>query len=203
MKSENTHDNWEATWNSRMAALSEFFGPSADKVFHATIPFHLGSDLGGQADVVFFPSYIGGFAYVTSEMSGEDVGQIEGDFSSYELAICTRSENQKAPDIISRLARYTCDARLIAGESMDIGDFFGDDSIRALLFCHPEGGPISFELNRRKCGVLLCIGITKDELEMKIKKGSDALISLLKKNGVFPFTEPNRKSVYSKPWYKF
>jgi hypothetical protein len=199
----NTEDSWELTWNARLAALSRFLGPSADKVYHATIPFNLGADIGGAADVVLFPEYCGGLAYVTSEMSGVDVGQVEGEFASYELMICTRAETPKAADMISRLACYTCDAALSAGESMDIGTFFDDDSIRAFLFCHPLDMPLIYELNLRKCGVLLCIGITKDELDFKMKKGSGALLEHLKKSGVFPFTEPNRKSVIPKPWYKF
>jgi hypothetical protein len=199
----NTEDNWKLTWNARLAALSQHLGPAADIVYHAAIPFHLGADLGGAADVVVFPEYSGGLAYVTSEMSGVDVGQVEGEFSSYELMICTRAETPKAADIISRLGCYTCDAALAAGESMDIGAFFDDESIRAFLFCHPFDRPLVFELNQKKCGVLLCIGITKDELDFKTKKGSSALLELLKKSRVFPFTEPNRKSVIPKPWYKF
>lgn len=135
-------------------------------------------------------------------MTGEEVGQIAGEFESYELMVCTRSEDKKAPEIISRLARYTCDAKLTVGETMDIGEFFGDRSIRAFLFCHPEDVPVRFELNQRSCGVLLCLGITKDELDLKMKNGSESLLALLKEKGVFPFTEPNRASVVSKPWYR-
>jgi hypothetical protein len=197
MSTEKAGD-WEKTWDERLVALSSFFGKSGDRVYHATVPFQMG----GQADVVVFPSYRGGIAYVTADLTGEEAGQIPGDFESYELMICTRAEEQKAADIISRLARYTCDAKLIVGETMDIGEFFDDRSIRAFLFCHPEEGPVRFDLNQRPCGVLLCIGITKDELDLKMTKGSDVLLTLLKENGVFPFTEPNRVSVVSKPWYR-
>ena len=197
MSTEN-QDDWQKTWDARLAALSNFFGPPGDRVYHATVPFQLG----GQADVVVFPTYRGGIAYVTADLSGEDTGQIPGDFASYELMICTRAEESKAADIISRLARYTCDAELHAGETMDIGEFFGDRSIRAFLFCHPEDLPVQFELNQRSCGVLLCVGITKDELNFKMKKGSDALLAILKEKQVFPFTAPDRPSSLAKPWYR-
>jgi Suppressor of fused protein (SUFU) len=198
MSNENTDGDWQKTWDARMDGLSRHFGKPADSVYHAVVPF----SLGGQADVVAFPGYRGGIGYVTSELTGEEVGQIAGEFESYELMVCTRSEEMKAPEIIARLARYTCDAKLMAGETMDIGGFFGDRSIRAFLFCHPDDAPVCFQLNQRSCGVLLCLGITKVELDLKMKKGSDVLLALLKEKGVFPFTEPNRSSVVSNPWYR-
>jgi hypothetical protein len=190
--------DWEKVWDARLRALSRHFGKRGDMDHHALIPFYLG----GNADVVPFPGYRGGVAYVTSEMTGEDVGQIPGPFGSYELMVCTRAENAKAAEIISRLARYTCDARLEASQTMDIRDFFGDGTIRAFFFCHPEDEPIRFELNGQPCSVLLCVGITSDELEFKMKKGPEALLTLLKDKGIFPFTEPDRASVVSKPWYR-
>lgn len=198
MSRETVNDDSQKTWDARLGLLSHHFGQPGDAVFHAVVPFHVG----GQADVVAFPRYCGGVAYVTAEMTGEDAGQIPGEFESYELMICARSQNNKAPEFIARLARYTCDAKLKAGETMDIGQFFGDRSLRAVLFCHPQAEPVRFELNGRACGVLLCVGITKDELSFKMKKGSAALLALLKKNRVFPFTEPNRASVKPRPWYR-
>ncbi len=191
-------DSWEKTWDSRLGALEQRFGKSADHVYHGVLPFAFG----GEADVVVFPAYQGGIAHVTAEMTGEEVGQVRGEFASYELMICTRTKNDKAADLISRLARSTCESRLLAGESMDIGDFFDDRSIRAILFCHPEEQPVVFEVNQRRCGILLCVGITKDELDLKMKQGSVVLLELLKAKGVFPFTDPNRTSLVSKPWYR-
>ncbi len=198
MSKDTANDDWKKTWDARLTALERHFGKPEDRVHHAVIPFNLG----GQADVVAFPGYRGGVAYLTTELTGEEAGQIPGEFNQYELMICTRSEDKNAPEMIARLARYTCDAKLIAGETMDIGTFFEDQSIRALLFCHPEEEPVRFELNSISCGVLLCLGITKDELDLKTKKGSEALLILLKEKGVFPFTDPNRVSVASKPWYR-
>jgi len=198
MSTENQNTEWQKTWDARLTALSLHFGKPSDTVYHAVIPFYLG----GQADVVAFPGYRSGIAYITAEMTGEDAAQIPGEFDSYELMVCTRTEDKKAPEIIARLARYTCDAKLEAGETMDIGGFFGDRTIRAFLFCHPNDLPVRFELNQRSCGVLLCIGITKDELDLKKRNGSPALLALLKEKSVFPFTEPNRTSVTPKPWFR-
>lgn len=198
MSTDAANGDWQKIWDARLAALAQHFGKPADSVYHAVVPFYLG----GQADVVAFPGYRGGIAYITTEMTREDVGQIPGEFDSYELMVCTRGEDAKAPEIIARLARYTCDAKLAGGETMDIGDFFGDRSVRAFLFCHPTDQPVRFELNERSCGVLLCIGITTDELQFKMERGSQALLALLKERDIFPFTVPNRASVIAKPWYR-
>src|SRR5690349_22316432 len=45
----------------------------------------------------------------------------------------------------SKLARYTCDAELKAGETMDLGTFFEDSTIRALLFTHPQEEPVHLD----------------------------------------------------------
>src|SRR5581483_10269840 len=118
MNTDSAKDDWQRTWDARLSALSVRFGTPADSVYHAVVPFYLG----GEADVVAFPGYRGGVAYVTSEMTGENAGQIPGEFDSYELMVCTRAESKKAPEIIARLARYTCDAKIHAGETMDIGE---------------------------------------------------------------------------------
>jgi hypothetical protein len=41
----------------------------------------------------------------------------------------------------------------------------------------------------------LCIGITKPELEFKMKHGPDRLIERLKRANVYPFTDLGRDSV--------
>lgn len=41
----------------------------------------------------------------------------------------------------------------------------------------------------------LCIGITKPELEFKMEHGADKLLELLKRHGVYPFTDLTRASV--------
>jgi len=194
MTTENEQGYRERMCADRERAFSLHFGKSADVDYHAPIPFYLG----GNADVVVFPSYRGGIAYITFDLTGGDVGQIPGPFGGYELMVCTRSQNERAVEIISRLARYTCDAKLKAGETMDIRDSFGDQSIRAFLFCHPEERPIRFEVCGQPSSVLLCVGITSDELEFKMKKGSEPLLALLKEKEVFPFTEPDRASVLPK-----
>ena len=184
-------DEWQEIWDARIAALEPILGKPADTVLHAVIPFQLG----GSADVLPFPDFAPGITYVTAEMTGEDVGQRPTTLGNYELMICATQEMQKAGDLISKLARYTCDAELEPGETMDIETFFGDSTIRALLFTHPREQPVHFEFFGQRYGLLLCIGITAEELAFKKAHGSKSLLALLRQHSVFPYTTPDRRSV--------
>jgi hypothetical protein len=185
-------DDYEEVWNARVAALTPILGTPGDKVWHAVIPFQLG----GSADVLPFPEFVPGITFVTAEMTGVDSGQLPSTLGNYELMICANQQLEKAADLISRLARYTCDAVLEPGETMDLQTFFGSGStIRALLFAHSNDEPIRFEFLGKRYGLLLCIGITADELAFKRANGSAKLLGLLKQHGVFPYTIPDRPSV--------
>lgn len=185
------NDEWQKIWDSRIAALTPILGKPADTVLHAVIPFHLG----GAADVLPFPDFTPGITYVTAEMTGDDVGQRPTSLGNYELMICAKQELQKAGDLISNLARYTCEAELEPGETMDLGTFFGDTTICALLFTHPREQAVPFEFLGQRYGLLLCIGITAEELAFKQAHGSESLLALLREHGVFPYTTPDRTSV--------
>lgn len=186
-----SNDQWQRIWEARIAALSPILGVPSDTVLHSAMPFHFG----GDADVLLFPHFMPGIIYLTAEMTGEDVGQLPTSLGNYELMICARQEFQKAADLISSLARYTCDAELEPGETMDIGSFFDDTTIRALLFTHPREQALHFEFLGQRYGLLLCIGITVEELAFAQSHGSESLIVLLRKHGVFPNTTPDRPSV--------
>jgi hypothetical protein len=173
--------------------MTSILGQSDSTVYHATIPFYLG----GSADVLRFPHYVPGMTYATCELTGEDVGQISNSLGHYELMICVREDLDRAAQLVSQLSRYTCEAKLEPGETMDLSDYFGDSTIRALLFAQPDLGSCGFELAGERCGLLLCLGITQDELEFRHSEGVEKLLELLKKHGVFPYTEPSRPSVLS------
>jgi len=191
MPNQPENDEWLKIWDARIAGLTPILGNPAKTVFHATIPFQLG----GSADVLPFPDYVSGATYVTAELTGEDVGQKQTSLGNYELMVCTRQNMPEAADLISRLARYTCEAKLEPGETMDLGTFFNDSTIRALLFANPRDEPVHFEFFGKQHGLLLCIGITAEELKFGRSQGTGKLLALLKQHGVFPYTIPNRSSV--------
>src|SRR4030095_5555182 len=188
---QSEENDWQKTWNARIAGLTSILGEPADLVYHAAVPLNLG----GFADVLPFPSYVAGMTYVTADLTGEDVGQLPTSLGNYELMICVREEMSQAANMISRLARYTCEAELEPGETMDLPGFFKDSVIKALLFTYPSEQPLEFGFLGKRYGLLLCIGITEAELAFKKSNGSDQLTALLRQRSVFPYTELHRDSI--------
>ncbi len=121
-------DDWEEVWDhSGFGTCAEVLGQSHDNVFHAPLPFALG----GNADVIAFDHHLDGVVYVTAELTGKP----SACYADYELMICHRTPNNWGPNIISRLARYTQQAHIGAGESMDIDSATPAESrIKAFAF---------------------------------------------------------------------
>jgi hypothetical protein len=181
-------DAWEKTWDERRLALERLFGKASEHVLHAAVPF----ELGGQADVLVFPNHVvGATLYVTADLTGDDSGQVANSrWEQYELAICVRGDDPWPPNTISRLATYSLGTPLEPGETMDIAPAVPQPSaITAFLFA--EYG--DFRLQGRRCGVLLCIGITAEELQDCFDLGSTAVLERLRGTGVFPFTDLARE----------
>lgn len=177
-------DDWEEVWDRRAEALAQVLGPAHDQVFHAPHPFALG----GQADVVAFFHHLPGAAYVTAELTGKP----DACYADYELMICHRAPNDWGPNIISRLAPYTQNAYIGAGETMDIDSGTPPNSlIKAFIF----DAYASFTLFGQDLGLRLCLGITKAELKFKMEHGAEVLLARLKRHGVYPYTDLDRQSI--------
>jgi hypothetical protein len=184
-------DSWRVWWDARVAAIEGVLGNSEAVVGHAVIPFHLGADLGGAADVIYFRQHLPGIVAVTSELIGCD-DQVPNQLGNYELMICQRDDVQWGAGIISQLANYTLQAELKPGDTMDIGPATPEGStIAAFLFNEYA----RFEVRGRRAGLLLCVGITEDELEACRKRRHADVEAALKSTGVYPFTDLFRKSV--------
>ena len=54
---------------------------------------------------------------------------------------------------------------------------------------------LHFEFRGRRYVLLLCLGITEEELAFKQAHGSERLLALLRQHHVFPYTIPDRPSV--------
>jgi Suppressor of fused protein (SUFU) len=177
-------DDWQEIWDARADAIAQVLGSGHDDVYHASHPFVLG----GQADVMAFYHHLQGAVYVTAELTGKP----DASYADYELMICQRSREDWGPNVISRLAPYTQEAYIDAGESMDIDEATPPESqIKAFLF-DTYG---TFTLFGQDNELRLCIGITKPELQFKLKHGPEKLLNLLKRHGVYPFTDLERDSV--------
>jgi hypothetical protein len=94
------------------------------------------------------------------------------------------------------LAKYTLEAALQPGDTMDLGDAVPEGStIGALIFAEPDVKNNQFDVRGLKAGLLLCIGITMEELNVCQQQGSDVILKKLKEQGIFPYTDLRRKTV--------
>ena len=181
---------WSELWDARKTALEAQLGPTTDRVFHAVLPL----DLGGSADVLHFPSYVAGATYVTADLTGPDSSQLPSSLGQYELMICTRAPQDWAPNLISRLARYTFEAVLEPGETMDIAPAMPKGSTTAaLLFTEPALPSNRFRVLGKHFRLLLCLGITGSELKRCLDGSTAEVLEGLKHQGVFPYTDLQRR----------
>jgi hypothetical protein len=188
MTANSDNDDSEEVWNARADALAPVLGDYGN-VFHSPHAF----DLGGSAEVMAFYEHLDGAVYVTADLTRKP----DASYADYELMICHRTrEDDWGPNVISRLAPYTQEAYIAAGESMDIDQATPPESaIKAFLFDTYGTFTLFGEPNELR----LCIGITKPELEFKMEHGSDKLLALLKRRGVYPFTDLTRDTIPFEP----
>ena len=190
MTSASESDEWTRWWDARMAAMRSVLGDADDLVGHAVVPFEMGAELGGGADLVYFRNHVPGVVAVTCELIGRD-DQRENSLGNYELAICHRSDESWGPELISRLAHYTLEAVLEPNETMDIASAVPDGSTTtAFLFFEFA----RFEVLGRSAGILLCLGIRPEELAA-CRSGRTAEVKrLLRSSGIYPYTDLQRGS---------
>lgn len=183
-------DSGDVDFGERLAAMESVFGKSDDIVLHAPIPFEFGHEAGGLADIVKFSNHITGVVYATCDLMGR-ADQIPNRLGAYELAVCHRSDEDWGARYISKLAYYTLMARVEPGQTMDLGTWMPTgSSITAIMFEELA----SFEIRGQPAGVLVCIGITADELSACRRGQHDRVIKALKSKGVYPFTDFKRRS---------
>lgn len=184
-------DEFQRWWDARVSAMENVLGKSHNMHGHAVIPFHFGADMGGAADIIYFHEHIDGIVSVTSELIGCDE-QKSNSLGNYELMICHRDEEEWGANIISQLAHYTLEAELNPGETMDIGPAVPEGStIDALLFLEYARFPVL----DRDCGLLLCLGITSDELARCRAGHTPEVEAALKRHSIYPYTDLYRESV--------
>ena len=53
-----------------------------------------------------------------------------------------------------------------------------------MLFCVPEVKKTTFKVLGKKCGLLLCIGVTPEEYKVCRREGSKVVLSKLKEKGI-------------------
>ena len=181
-----------ADWfQAHFTALEPLLGKADGRVWSAPVPLHLS----GDSSVLVFRSYVDGVVYVICDLIGLS-DQQPNSLGQYELMICTRQEEEWAPELISRLARATMEDVLEVGETMDIGPALPEGStIVALLFTTPDLPQERFTVRGVTAGILLCVGITEDELRLCRGGQTERVLADLRRAGVFPFTDLQRRSI--------
>jgi hypothetical protein len=183
-----TYADW---FEAHFTALEPLLGKADERIWNAGVPLHLS----GDSSVLVFRSYVDGVAYVTCDLIGLS-DQQPNSLGQYELMICTRQEEEWAPELISRLARATVEDVLEVGDTMDIGPALPEGStIAALLFTKPDLPQETFTIRGVKGGILLCVGITEDELRLCRAGQTERVLAELRRTGVFPFTDLQRRSI--------
>ena len=184
-------DNWQRWWDARVAALESLLGKCDGTVYHSPPPLHLD----GYADVLRFRRFLAGVTYVTCDLIGNP-RHVPNDAGSYELMMCTREDNKWAPAVLSRLAKYTYDAAVHVGDTMDLAHAVPRRStLAALLFARPPIAAPQFEVLGKPASLVLCVGITADEFATCKSHSSPDVLRALEERGVFPYTELRRESV--------
>jgi len=179
-------DEW---WDARREALASVLGKPDRLEGHAIIPLFLD----GQADTLTFRSHVEGVVYTTCDLIGDD-RQKRTALGNYELMICHRADNEWGHGIVSSLARYTQDAYVEPWDTMELQHAAPEGSVIVAFLFVPY---TRFKVLGQDCGILLCLGITSDELEVcrSGKKAKAKLFERLRDCGVFPYTDLERESV--------
>jgi len=186
---ESVNELWQRLWDSRLDALEATLGTADDSVFETPIPFYLG----GGASVLTFRQHNAGVAYVTADIIGDDQAE-PNEMGQYELMLCLRREAKWAPQLLCELAQYTREAVLAPRDTMDLEAALPQPTQLAAFVFVPYA---TIEVLDAPAGLLLCLGITADELELchAGENGYDDLLARLKAADVYPFTDLKRKSV--------
>jgi hypothetical protein len=184
-------DDWQRLWDARVAALEGLLGKCDGTVYHAPPPLHLD----GYADVLRFRHFVAGVTYVTCDLIGNP-RHVPNDRGSYELMMCTRDDNNWAPAVLSRLAKYTHDAAVHVGDTMHLVHAVPRHStIAALLFARPPLPEPHFDVLGKPASLVLCVGITGAEFAMCKAHNSSVVLKELQDRGIFPYTDLRRESV--------
>jgi len=174
------------------AQLKNILGTS-ETVYHALVPFQMGYEASGRADVYVFENSTRGYTYVTGDLIGEE--QKESNIGNYELMICHKDKKTDwGIHLISELAYYTLQASINSGETMALegGPYdSGKQSIKHLLFYKYS----DITIEEKKLGLMLLLGITQKEYEWIQENSYELLVEKLKEKNVYPFTDLFRKSI--------
>lgn len=196
----------DAWYERKSELMASVLGAEADWVMHAMIPY----EIGGSLDRYYYHSPTTGTAMATKELSLlPDQGSSNDRLTTYELVSFMRGPYEKEDannpntavgridrrlaKFLNLIARYSDQATLNRFETCAIPTEDSDESEYPLVIFDEFA---SFDIDAGATfGLLAVIEILPSEFEYKQENGGEALIDLLKQEGVYPFTDPDREPV--------
>jgi hypothetical protein len=181
--------DYRKLYDAFVPVLERELGRKEAAAIHAIIGF----EFGGPPDVLLFRNVPGvrGTFYVTSDLLFFERQQ-RNSLGRYELAIGLPTESKWAEHVLFKLSQATVEEVFDVGDTADITAWVDPDcAIKGLLFTKL----VSFEFGGQPFGTLLCVGVTRGELDYALEHGSEELLRRLKAAGAFPLTDPNREAV--------
>lgn len=181
--------DYHKLYDKFVSVLEQRLGPKEEAVIHAIVGF----EFRGPPDVLLFkraPDIRGTF-HVTSDLLFCK-HQARNSLGRYELAICTPKESEWAQHVLFKLSHTTLDETFGVGHTVDLTAWVEETcAIKGLLLTKL----VSFRFSGQLFGALLCIGVTRAELDYALEHGSQKLLRLLKSKTKFPCTHLSRASV--------
>jgi hypothetical protein len=193
-------------WHDQKSKLMEaVLGREHDMVMHAIIPYAVG----GGLDLYYFPHGVPGTAIATKELSEmPGVGSKNDTFACYELAMFTKHpidlDAAKSDDhpfgiahrnintILNFIAPYSAQATLNPRETCEFPQDMDRVGGKCLIFdaygavAHTSAG--SF-------GILAVIEVFRSEMAYAREQGGEALLTLMKTAGHYPYSDLDRSPV--------
>ena len=195
----------DAWYERKSELMASVLGEPADWVMHAIIPY----EVGGRLDQYYFSSRKTGTAIATKELSLlPDRGPSNDRLNSYELVGFMRPPfnredagnldtpagriDRRLDTFLNALARYSEQATLNRYATSAVPKGSENEAEYPLVIFDEYA---RFELgNDQTFGLLAVIEIFPSEFEYKQENGGDALMDLLKQEGVYPFSDPDRET---------
>jgi hypothetical protein len=193
-------------WHERKSVLMEgLLGQEHDMVMHAIIPYYLG----GGLDLYYYPHGIPGTAVATKELSElADRGSTNDVYGVYELVMFTRlpldldaAKDDSTPfgqihstinAVLNAIAPYSAQATLNPTQTCEFPPDMPVLGGRCLIF---DGYPSFSEDEPAEFGLLALIEVFRSEMEYAREHGGAKLLQKLKDQGVYPYSDLNRKPV--------
>lgn len=126
--------------------------------------------------------------YVSWDLFGHEQ-QKRGSFGRYEL-LASCDEEQWCLNVLTKIGRQGLVEVFDPGDTLDIGQWVSPETpIQGVVFEEA----FQRELQRERCGLLRCIGVTRSELEFAMAHGTLALVQRLQRAGVYPHTIIHRR----------